>query len=483
MRKEVLYIIAAGKRLFSDILGIKEGADIEATIAGIKRDISFRGAPAWILMFSIFIASIGLNVNSIAVIIGAMLISPLMGPILGIGLSIGTNDIDTLFKSFKNLAIAVFISLLTSTVYFLITPLNIEQTEILARTKPTILDVLVALFGGFAGIVAGSRKEKSNVVPGVAIATALMPPLCTAGYGLATFNMEYFFGAFYLFFINSVFISISTFLVVKYLKFPLVTYIEELRLKKYKRYAAVLLILTVIPSGVIFFNVIQETRFTIAAEKFIEERTKFEGSELINTRIDYSDTLSVINLFYIGEPIDEDKIIYMQDVLDLYGISGNETFPLTDRTIIKIHQGSGSDKDIERRFAEFNSDFKLKILEDIYTKNEKVIQDKDMKIKLLEEEIMKIKQYDTIPFKQFDKELKFHFDRIKNYSYAKAIEFRKIDDTTYVYDTIPTFIITFKDETKEKDKKMTLEYAQDWLRIRFDNDSLRLLENKLSAIK
>jgi len=479
MRKEVLYIIAAGKRLFSDTLGIKEGADIEASIAGIKRDISFRGAPAWILMFSIIIASIGLNVNSIAVIIGAMLISPLMGPILGIGLSIGTNDFDTLFKSLKNFAIAVFISLITSTVYFLITPLNIEQTEILARTKPTILDVLVAIFGGFAGIVAGSRKEKSNVVPGVAIATALMPPLCTAGYGLATLNMEYFFGAFYLFFINSVFISISTFVVVKYLKFPLVTYIEETLLKKYKIYAAVLLVLTVIPSAVIFFNVIQETRFNIAADKFIIERAKFEGSELINSRIEYSDTLSVINLFYIGNPIDEEKVLFLQDLLDLYGISGNETFALTDKTIIKIHQGQGNNEDIERRFATFNSDFKLKILEDIYTKNEKIINDKDLKIQLLENEIMKIKRHDTIPFKQFDKELKFHFDKIKNYSYAKAIEFRSIDDTTYVYDTIPTFIITFKENTREKDRKMTLDFARDWLRIRFNNDSLRLVENKI----
>jgi uncharacterized hydrophobic protein (TIGR00271 family) len=478
MRREILYIIVAGKKLFNDVLGIKEGVDIEATIAGIKRDISFKGAPAWILMFSIFIASIGLNVNSIAVIIGAMLISPLMGPILGIGLAIGTNDLDTLFKSIKNFVIAVLISVIASTVYFLITPLNIEQTEILARTKPTILDVFVAIFGGFAGIVAGSRKEKSNVVPGVAIATALMPPLCTAGYGLATLNIEYFLGAFYLFFINSVFISISTFLVVKYLKFPLVTYIEEVRLKKYKRYAAVLLILTVIPSAVIFFNVIQETRFTIAAEKFINERTKFKGSELISSRIEYSDTLSTIHLFYVGEPIDEEKVMYLQDLLDVYGISGNETFALTDRTQIRIHQGKGNEKDIEKRFAEFNSELKLKILEEIYTKNETMIKDKDLKIQLLEDEIMSLKRHDTIPFKQFDRELKYHFDKIKTYSYAKAIEFRRIDDTTHVYDTIPTFIITFKDDTRPKEKEMTLEYARDWLRIRFDNDKLRLVENK-----
>ncbi len=477
MRKEIRYILVSVRRLFNDILGIKEGVDIDATIAGIKRDISFRGAPAWILMFSILIASIGLNVNSIAVIIGAMLISPLMGPILGIGLSIGTNDIDTLFKSFKNLGIAVFIALATSTIYFLVTPLNIEQTELLARTKPTILDVLIALFGGFAGIVAGSRKEKSNVVPGVAIATALMPPLCTAGYGLATLNMQYFLGAFYLFFINSVFISISTFLVVKYLRFPIVKYIDNKDIKKYKVYAIILLFLTILPSGVIFWKVIQETRFNIAAEKFIAERTKFEGSELVSSRIDFSDTLSTINLFYIGEPIEEDKIMFLQDLLSYYGISGKESFPLTNKTQIKIHQGRGNNIDIESKLAEFNSKFKVKILEDIYTKNEKQIQDKDMKIQLLENEIMKLRQYDTIPFRQFDSEIKFHFDKIKSYSYAKAIEFLHIDDTTFVYDTIPTFIITFKDNTQKKEKEKTLEYARDWLRIRFSNDRIRLIEN------
>ena len=478
MRKEIKYILVYVRRLFNDILGIKEGTDIEATIAGIKRDISFRGAPAWILMFSIFIASIGLNVNSIAVIIGAMLISPLMGPILGIGLAVGTNDLDMLIRSFKNLAIAVFISLITSTVYFLITPLNIEQTEILARTKPTILDVLVAVFGGFAGIVAGSRKEKSNVVPGVAIATALMPPLCTAGYGLATLNMEYFLGAFYLFFINSVFISISTFVVVKYLKFPLVKYIEKRRLKKYRMIAGVLLILTIIPSGIIFWNVIQETRFKIAAEKFIEEKAKFEGSELISTRIDYSDTLSIINLFYIGQTIDKDKVIYLQDLLQYYGISGNEAFPLTDKAIVKIHQGETNDIDIEKRFEEFNSDLRLKIIEDIYTKNEKLIKDKDLKIKLLEEEIIKLKKYDTIPYEQIDEELKFHFDEVESFSYGKAIELKKINDSTVVFDTIPTFMITFKEKVRSREKETIMQDARQWLRIRFDNERIRLFENK-----
>ena len=187
------------RHLFFETLDIKDGTDVEGNIEGIKLDIDFKGTNVWILVFSIFIASIGLNTNSTAVVIGAMLISPLMGPILGVGLAIGINDWKTLLRSIKSLGIAVSVAIVTSCIYFLITPLGEASTELLARTKPTTLDIFVALFGGFAGAIAGasSRREKTNVVPGVAIATALMPPLCTAGYGLATFQIEYFLGAFY----------------------------------------------------------------------------------------------------------------------------------------------------------------------------------------------------------------------------------------------------------------------------------------------
>lgn len=196
-----------------DRFDLEEGKEDELeTIDYISKNVEFKGANLWILIFAIFVASIGLNVNSTAVIIGAMLISPLMGPIMGIGLAAGINDFELLKRSFRNLGVAVFIAILTSTVYFYITPIHDAQSELLARTEPTVWDVLIALFGGLAGIIAGSRKEKSNAVPGVAIATALMPPLCTAGYGLATGNLYYFIGAFYLFFINSVFISLSTYL-------------------------------------------------------------------------------------------------------------------------------------------------------------------------------------------------------------------------------------------------------------------------------
>jgi uncharacterized hydrophobic protein (TIGR00271 family) len=201
-----------------------EREDLKTVIANIETGVVFRGTNLWILIFAIFVASLGLNVNSAAVIIGAMLISPLMGPIMGMGLGVGINDLRLLRKSMYNFSIATVVALSTSTVFFLISPLSDAHSELLARTSPTIYDVLVALFGGFAGMVATLSKQKGNVLPGVAIATALMPPLCTAGYGLATMQLTFFFGAFYLFIINTVFIALATFIIVRINAFPFTKY-------------------------------------------------------------------------------------------------------------------------------------------------------------------------------------------------------------------------------------------------------------------
>ncbi|MEM7036186.1 MAG: DUF389 domain-containing protein, partial [Bacteroidota bacterium] len=214
-------IIENLRDLFVMVINIKHTTDVEGTITTINGGIEVKGYNIWILVASAVLACIGLDTNSVAVIIGAMLISPLMSPILGIGLSVGINDQKTLQNALYNFGVAVGVSLLAAFVYFLVTPLGRETAEMAARTKPTVLDIMVGFFGGVAGIVAGSRKEKTNAIPGVAIATALMPPLCVAGYGLAKMNMNYFAGAFYLFFLNSVFIALSTFLIVRYLNFPL----------------------------------------------------------------------------------------------------------------------------------------------------------------------------------------------------------------------------------------------------------------------
>jgi len=231
--------------------------DEAVVIAQIRESVNFRGVNSWVLIFAIFIASLGLNVNSTAVIIGAMLISPLMGPIIGLGLAIAINDLELLKQSFRNLAAATLISVLTATVYFYITPLDEAQSELLARTSPTIYDVLIALFGGAAGILALSMKGRGgNVLPGVAIATALMPPLCTAGYGLATGQPSFFFGAFYLFFINTVFIGLATFLGVRLMKFTPKAEMDKTRFAKVRKYIIAVVVLTMLPATYITFNII-----------------------------------------------------------------------------------------------------------------------------------------------------------------------------------------------------------------------------------
>ena len=456
-------------------LSIKAGTDKAATVEGIKRDITFRGPTAWILAFSILIASIGLNVNSVAVIIGAMLISPLMGPILGVGLSLAINDWQTLGKSLRHFAIAIVLSIFTSAVYFALTPLDYEQSELLSRTRPTILDVLVALFGGFAGIIAGSRKEKSNVVPGVAIATALMPPLCTAGYGLANLNWSYFLGAFYLFFINSVFIALSTYLVVRYLKLPKVEHMELEKARKYRIGLITFLVLTIIPSVLIFWRVIQETRYIINAERFITENCYFDGSELISKKVIFHDTASVIDLYYIGSKVGKDKELYLNNKLKDYGISGKERFPSTKKTRIVLHQERDEDEMIQQRFTSMNKELKMSILEDIYTKNQALIQDKDLKIQLLEEELMKVRTMGVIPMEQMQKELTFHFKDVKKFSFANIIEVNSAGDSLTT-DTIPSVLIKFKDRISSRTKANDLRTIGNWLQIRLDKDTVQVLE-------
>ena len=367
-----------------DVLAI-EDVDYDAVIADAKADMVFRGHRAWVLMFSILIASIGLNANSIPVIIGAMLISPLMGPIVAIGLSLGTYDFDMLKRAFKNLLIAVSISLITSAIYFWLTPLKEAKSELLARTSPTILDVMIAFFGGLAGIVALARQDRSNVVPGVAIATALMPPLCTAGYGLATLQPKFFFGAMYLFFINSVFISIATFIVVKYLKFPVKHFISPEREKKIRRLITYLTIIIIAPSAIMFFSIIKQSRFEVNARNFVEDVVRADGSEILSQKLIFNDTLSVIELYFVGKPVDSNYIDNWAKQLRYYHLTAHGFWSRLadpDTTIIKVYQSSGLD-DLEKRMAKFKEsltkEWQTQLLQDLYEKNLKEIQDKERK--------------------------------------------------------------------------------------------------------
>ena len=278
VKKDAQGLFSSISTFLSELLDFRDDTDRDATIAAIKADISFKGATAWILVCSIMVASVGLNADSTAVVIGAMLISPLMGPILGIGMSIALNDIDTLKKSLINLATMIVLSLITAFLFFYLFPLSEDTSELLGRTSPDIRDVLIAFFGGLALIIARTKKGTiASVIFGVAIATALMPPLCTAGYGLAkalsretAINMQgnvvtgwdYALGAMYLFTINTIFIALATFMVLKVLRFPMLKYANSAKRKRIAQIASILAIIVMIPASFTFVDVLKKSRFT-----------------------------------------------------------------------------------------------------------------------------------------------------------------------------------------------------------------------------
>ena len=278
----------------------------EETIQEISSGVTFHGANLWILVFAIFIASLGLNVNSTAVIIGAMLISPLMGPIVGMGLAVGINDSRLLSRSLKNYLVATTISVITATIYFLLTPLTEAQSELLARTSPTLYDVLIALCGGAAGILALSVGGKGNVIPGVAIATALMPPLCTAGYGLAMGNFSFFFGAFYLYFINTVFIALSTFVGVRMLRFRRKQFVDAARFSKVKRYIIGIVVLTMLPAAYMTVQIIRESVLDSNMRKFTKNELTFKGTQILSQKRD--EKTKQLNIVALGSPITSEAI-------------------------------------------------------------------------------------------------------------------------------------------------------------------------------
>lgn len=283
--------------------------DFDYIHSEIEKGIVFKGTNLWILVFAIVVASVGLNTNSTAVIIGAMLISPLMGPINGMGYSLATYNFELFRRSVRNYSFSVFASLAASTIYFLISPVSTAYSELLARTNPTIYDVLIALFGGLAGIVAISTKQKGNVIPGVAIATALMPPLCTAGYGLATGQLNFFFGAFYLFTINTVFIAISSVVISQILEFPIRSVIDSSRKKRINRYIWSIISITVLPSIFFGYRLVQNERFSENVSKFTSSVTIFEGAYLIKNEVDVPNRK--IKLIYGGNLLksrDKDSI-------------------------------------------------------------------------------------------------------------------------------------------------------------------------------
>ena len=308
-------------RVFFNILPDKE--DEQEIIAQISSGVSFRGANLWVLIFAIFIASLGLNVNSTAVIIGAMLISPLMVPIIGMGLAVGINDLSLLKRSAKNYGVATLISVLTATVYFLISPLSEAQSELLARTSPTLYDVLIAFCGGAAGIIALCTRGKGNVIPGVAIATALMPPLCTAGFGLATGHWLYFLGAFYLFFINTVFIALATFLGVRFLQFSQHKFVSSASATRARRIMMVLVVVTMLPAAFMTMQIVKQSVFNNNVNRFIKAELQQRGTQIISNNVD-RDSLK-LRIVAVGREISEAHQREAQKRMEFYGLNGFES--------------------------------------------------------------------------------------------------------------------------------------------------------------
>jgi len=455
LREEAKEIKEKARTFISRLLDIREDTDRESTVEAVQKDISFKGHNAWILIFSIFVASIGLNVSSTAVVIGAMLISPLMGPIVGIGMAVAINDVDTLKRSFVNLGIMVGLSVITATVYFFISPVKNETPELVARTYPTILDVLVAIFGGLALIVAKTKKGTiASVILGVAIATALMPPLCTVGYGVANAKWEYALGALYLFSINAVFIALSTFVVSKLLGFPLVKYANSKRRKRTAQIASTVAIVVMIPSVILFVKLLREQVFQSKATEFIENTVRYSGTEALKTTSDYQNR--TIDVYMIGNTIPAATITTWQERL-------GEIEALKEAELV-IHQGVDQSQDINQLSTKVRSG----ILEDLYSKNQEALLNKDRRISLLESELSQYRG-DKFSFVDLSKEAKINYENIKEIGYSNLIttNFEKTD-------TIPTFTVVWNEMAGSKELTAQQKKFADWMRIRLDLDTLAI---------
>lgn len=446
---------------FRDRLNLDDDkATPEETSEYIRKGIEFNGPNVWILVFAIFIASVGLNMNSTAVVIGAMLISPLMGPIMGVGLGAGIFDFELIKKSAKNLGLMVAISVGTSALYFFLSPISDAQSELLSRTQPTIWDVIIALFGGLAGIVAGSRKEKSNAVPGVAIATALMPPLCTAGYGLATAQWSYFFGAFYLFTINSVFISFSTFVVVRFLRFPQIEFLDEAKATKVKRLIAAFVIVTTLPSLYIAFNLVQDSVFEREAGLFVSENFVFDNAQVISKNVNKDGEVKRIEVALIGEPISPDVIANIKARM-------KQNSRLFGAELI-VRQGAIKEDGLDMATVQLmNQNMKSGIIEDLYKKNEEVLMNKQQRIDKLESELIKMKSRE-LPISDISQELKASYDNVKAFTLMRNpiynADSNRLDTVTFAY-------VQFQKRPKIDEKNR----IEKWLAVRTKADSLRMV--------
>lgn len=439
------------KKFFDEYLDLNRSKeDEQITVESIRNGVEFKGTNLWVLIFATFIASLGLNVNSTAVIIGAMLISPLMGPIMGVGLSVGLNDFELMKRSLKSYLVATLFSVTTATVYFSFTPLDEVQSELLARTSPTIYDVFIALVGGLAGIVALSTKEKGNVIPGVAIATALMPPLCTAGFGLATGNLLYFLGAFYLYFINSVFISLATFIGVRVMHFQRKEFVDKAREKMVKNYIIAIALATMCPAIYLTYNIVRETFYQSAANRFITSELQFPESQVLSRDISYDKR--EIKVVLVGKEIPENQIIAAREKLSTYHL---------EKTKLTVFQGVGNNglTDI--------SNIKSLVMEDFYKNSEQQLLSQREELDSLRQALALFSGSNLVNEKM-GQEMKVLFPEIRTISVSKSLQLAV--DSAQI-DTLTFAIVSCHKQPSEQEKKKIAE----WLKARTATDKLRLI--------
>lgn len=425
----------------------------EETIASIKASVEFRGANLWILIFAIFVASLGLNTNSAAVIIGAMLISPLMGPIMGMGLGVGINDFELLKRAFRSFATATIFSVLTATFYFAITPIDEAQSELLARTSPTIYDVLIALFGGLAGIVAlcSTGQRGGNVIPGVAIATAIMPPLCTTGFGIATGNWIYAAGAFYLYLINSIFISLATFIGVNIFDFKKKVFVDKQREKRVKHIIVTIAVLTMLPSTLLTYMLVRENFFTSKANNFVAQVVTSEQTQVIAKEVDYH--TKEIRLVTIGEEIPEKELTRMKSQMENFGledaklsiVQGTKNLSANElKTMLNDPASRQADKNAQLLANEQQRADKLQKELDVYKKTELQAQSISAEMATLFPEAARV-------------------SIARTFSYAVSDSLQK-DSLTLVSLTLKKKLNT---ETREK--------MEEWLKTRLKTPDMKLI--------
>jgi uncharacterized hydrophobic protein (TIGR00271 family) len=429
---------------------IEDKASDEQIDKSIRAGVELKGTNLWVLMFAIMIASIGLNVNSTAVVIGAMLISPLMGPIMGIGYGVGIYDASLIRKSFRNLAIATVISLAVSTLYFFLTPLSDAQSELLARTTPTIWDVLIALFGGLAGIIGATRTEKNNVIPGVAIATALMPPLCTAGYGLANGNLSFFGGAFYLFSINCVFIAFSVVIIIWFINPSHKQFVDEQTEVKMKRMLSAVVIATMLPSVYLAVSLVRHEIFEANAKHFVSEEFDFPQTHITETDIDPKQ--KKIELTLIGDFVSKIK---------LQEIEGRLARAELDGATLIVHQAKDQNVDVTA--------LKANIVSDLYKDNLVSLEQKKQAIEKLQTELDTMKA-NRATWLDLSAELSAQYPEVQEVYVSDATDWKKGDKNDK-----PTNIMVLNIKASSVLSQDSIYKITEWFKVRVKTNSVKVI--------